>query len=162
LPENWEIFCLAASNAVERSASRRRGVQEDRAVGADNGTHVCGHLQDMALNMRTFVCRQYWTVEDRDINPAINILEAGRRFWPGDTSKTIARWQVSLVTAESHALQPWECVNKSGSPVFAAITSDDFERSTRARLSQTNCAWCVSTSIDAITGLRHRKNVSIA
>jgi putative transposase len=64
----------------------------------------CGNRQDIPLNVRVFECGACGTVEDRDLNAAINILEAGRRLWPEDASKTIARRQVSLFTAESHAL----------------------------------------------------------
>jgi transposase len=37
-------------------------------------------------------------------------------------------------------------------PVFAAITLDDSEGSTRAGISQTNCAWSVSTTAYRIVG----------
>jgi transposase len=58
----------------------------------------------MPLNMRVFECGGCGNIEDRDINAALNILEAGRRLWPGDTNKTAAMRQVLLLTAESHAL----------------------------------------------------------
>jgi putative transposase len=66
--------------------------------------HVCGHRQHMPLNVRAFECGGCAKIEDRDLNAALNILEAGRRLWPGGTRKTAAMRQVSLVTAESHAL----------------------------------------------------------
>jgi len=65
--------------------------------------HLCGHRQDMPLNMRTFVCGGCGNIECRDVNAAHNILEAGRRLRPGDTSKTSQEASVAI-TAESHAL----------------------------------------------------------
>jgi putative transposase len=64
----------------------------------------CGNRQDMPLNVRVFECGGCGTVEDRDLNAAINILEAGRRLWPGAPSKIRLGGQGALVTAESHAL----------------------------------------------------------
>jgi len=40
--------------------------------------HLCGYRQDMPLITRTFQCRSCGNVEDRDLNAAYNILEAGR------------------------------------------------------------------------------------
>ena len=65
--------------------------------------HLCGHRQDMPLNMRTFVCDGCGNVECRDVNAGRNILEAGRRLRPGDTSKTPSGASV-VITAESHLL----------------------------------------------------------
>ena len=65
--------------------------------------HLCGHRQDMPLNMRTFVCGRCGNVEDRDLNASHNILEAGRRLRSGDTSKTPSGASV-VITAESHRL----------------------------------------------------------
>ena len=50
--------------------------------------HLCGHCQDMPLNVRTFVCGGCGNIECRDVNAAHNILEAGRRLRSGDTRKT--------------------------------------------------------------------------
>jgi putative transposase len=66
--------------------------------------YLCGHRQDMPLNMRTFVCGGCGNVEQRDVNAAHNILEAGRRLRSGASSKTTHGWPDALVTAESHAL----------------------------------------------------------
>lgn len=66
--------------------------------------HGCGNRQNLSLNMRLFECGVCGKIVDRDTNAALNILEAGRRLWPGDASKTVARRQVSFLTAESHAL----------------------------------------------------------
>lgn len=66
--------------------------------------YACGHRQHMPFNMSAFECAGCANIEDRDLNAARNILEAGRRLWSGDTSKTRPGGQVSLVTAQSHAL----------------------------------------------------------
>lgn len=65
--------------------------------------HLCGHRQDMPLNMRMFVCGGCGNIEDRDLNAARNICEAGRRLRLGDTSKASQEASVAI-TAESHAL----------------------------------------------------------
>jgi putative transposase len=65
--------------------------------------HLCGHRQDMPLNMRTFVCGGCGNIECRELNAAYNILEAGRRLRSGDTSKTPSGASV-VITAESHRL----------------------------------------------------------
>jgi putative transposase len=62
--------------------------------------HLCGYCQEMALNTRMFVCKSCGNVEDRDLNAAYNILEAGRRLRSGDTSKTPREASV-VNTAES-------------------------------------------------------------
>jgi len=78
-------------------------VKIDRWEPTTTPCHLCGHRQDMPLNMRTFVCDGCGNVECRDVNAAHNILEAGRRLRPGDTSKTSQEASV-VITAESHAL----------------------------------------------------------
>jgi transposase len=47
-----------------------------------------------------FVCKSCGNVEDRDLNAAYNILEAGRRLRSEDTSKTPREASV-VNTAES-------------------------------------------------------------
>ena len=42
--------------------------------------HACGYRQDMPLNMRVFACGGCGKIEHRDLNAALNILEAGRRL----------------------------------------------------------------------------------
>jgi putative transposase len=79
-------------------------VKIDRWEPTTTLCHLCGHRQDMRLNMRTFVCDGCGNVECRDVNASHNILEAGRRLRSGAPSKTTHRWQDALVTAESHAL----------------------------------------------------------
>jgi len=64
--------------------------------------HLCGHRQDMPLITRTFECRSCGNIEDRDLNAAYNIWEAGRRLRSGASSKTAYGRQDALVTAESH------------------------------------------------------------
>jgi putative transposase len=64
--------------------------------------HLCGYRQDMPLITRTFECRSCGNVEDRDLNAAYNIWEAGRRLRSGASSKTAYGRQGALVTAESH------------------------------------------------------------
>ena len=64
--------------------------------------HLCGYRQDMPLITRTFQCRSCGNVEDRDLNAAYNIWEAGRRLRTGASSKTAHGRQDALVTAESH------------------------------------------------------------
>jgi putative transposase len=64
--------------------------------------HLCGYRQDMPLITRTFQCRSCGNVEDRDLNAAYNIWEAGRRLRSGASSKTAHGRQDALVTAESH------------------------------------------------------------
>jgi putative transposase len=39
--------------------------------------HLCGYRQDMPLTARMFKCRGCGNVEDRDLNAACNIWEAG-------------------------------------------------------------------------------------
>jgi putative transposase len=65
--------------------------------------HLCGHVQDMPLNVRLFVCGGCENVECRDVNASCNILEAGRRLRLGDASKTTSVASV-VITAESHVL----------------------------------------------------------
>ena len=74
------------------------------AGNQDKTCHLCGHRQEMRLNMRIFVCDGCGNVECRDVNASHNILEAGRRLRSGAPSKTTHGWQDALVTAESHAL----------------------------------------------------------
>jgi putative transposase len=66
--------------------------------------HLCGHRQEMPLNIRLFVCDGCGHVEDRDLNAALNIWEAGRRLRSGASSKTAYGRQDALFTAESRAL----------------------------------------------------------
>lgn len=66
--------------------------------------HVCGHQQAMPLSVRTFECQGCGCTEDRDVNAALNILEAGRGLRSGVPRKTAARRQGTLITAESHGL----------------------------------------------------------
>lgn len=82
-------------------------VKIDRWEPTTTQCHLCGHRQDMPLNMRTFVCGSCGNVECRDVNAARNILEAGRRLRSGDTSKTSQEASVVVrkhITAESHGL----------------------------------------------------------
>src|SRR5262245_864927 len=65
--------------------------------------YLCGHRQEMPLNVRLFVCDGCGRIEHRDVNASHNILEAGRRLRSGDTSKTSPEASV-VITAESHAL----------------------------------------------------------
>jgi putative transposase len=78
-------------------------IKIDRWDPTTKTCHLCGHVQDMALNVRTFVCGSCGNVECRDVNAAHNILEAGRRLWSGDTRKTSQEASVAI-TAESHVL----------------------------------------------------------
>lgn len=79
-------------------------VKIDRFEPTSQTCHACGHRQDMPLNVRTFVCGGCAASEDRDVNAALNIFEAGRGLWTGAGRKTAARRQPALTTAESHAL----------------------------------------------------------
>jgi hypothetical protein len=63
----------------------------DRWEPTTTPCHLCGHRQDMPLNVRTFVCGSCGNVECRDVNAALYILEAGRRLWSGDTGKTFRK-----------------------------------------------------------------------
>jgi putative transposase len=65
--------------------------------------HVCGHRQEMPLNMRTFVCCGCGNVEDRDVNASHNILEAGRSLRSGATRKT-SQEASGAITTKSHRL----------------------------------------------------------
>jgi putative transposase len=76
----------------------------DRWEPTTKSCHLCGYRQDMPLITRTFECRSCGNVEDRDLNAAYNIWEAGRRLRSGASSKTAHGRQDALVTAESHAL----------------------------------------------------------
>jgi putative transposase len=78
-------------------------VKIDRWEPTTTPCYLCGHRQDMPLNMRTFVCGSCGSVEDRDVNAARNILEAGRRLWSGDIRKTSQEASV-VITAESQRL----------------------------------------------------------
>ena len=57
---------------------------------------------------------------------------------------------LSSVPAEIYASYAMFPNRSIPTPVFAAITLEDFKGSTRARTSQTNCAWCVSTTLSRI------------
>ena len=78
-------------------------VKIDRWEPTTTPCHLCGHRQYMPLNTRVFVCGGCGNVECRDVNAAKNILEAGRRLWSGDASKTTSVASVAI-TAESHRL----------------------------------------------------------
>jgi putative transposase len=78
-------------------------IKIDRWEPTTKTCHLCGHVQDMPLNMRTFVCGGCGNVECRDVNAAHNILEAGRRLWSEADSKT-SQEAIGATTAESHAL----------------------------------------------------------
>ena len=78
-------------------------VKIDRWEPTTQTCHLCGHAQDMPLNVRTFACGGCGHIECRDVNAARNILEAGRRLWSGDTRKTSQEASVAI-TAESHVL----------------------------------------------------------
>jgi putative transposase len=65
--------------------------------------HLCGHVQDMPIKVRVFVCGRCGTVECRDVNASCNILEAGRRLRSGDTRKTTSVASVAT-TPESPVL----------------------------------------------------------
>jgi putative transposase len=56
----------------------------DRWEPTTKACHLCGHVQDMPLNVRVFVCGGCGNVECRDVNASCNILEAGRRLMPGE------------------------------------------------------------------------------
>ena len=96
-------FADLAKSAMDGKEARERSNQ-DRPTGPTTKTcHLCGHVQDMPLNMRTFVCGGCGNLECRDVNAAHNILEAGRRLWSGADSKT-SQEAIGATTAESHAL----------------------------------------------------------
>ena len=78
-------------------------VKIDRWEPTTKTCHLCGHVQDMPLNVRVFVCGGCGNLECRDVNASCNILEAGRRLRPGDTNKTTSVASVAI-TAESHVL----------------------------------------------------------
>ena len=78
-------------------------VKIDRWEPTTQICHVCGHRQEMPLNMRTFVCGGCGNVEDRDVNASHNILEAGRSLRSGATRKT-SQEASGAITAESHRL----------------------------------------------------------
>jgi putative transposase len=65
--------------------------------------HLCGHVQDMPLNVRVFICGNCRNIEDRDANASYNILEAGRSLRSGATRKT-SQEASGVITAESHRL----------------------------------------------------------
>jgi putative transposase len=65
--------------------------------------HCCGHIQPVSLSERVVVCEGCGSIQDRDINASLNILECGRALWSGVDSKTSAE-AVHVITAESHAL----------------------------------------------------------
>jgi transposase len=80
----------------------------------------------MPLNTRVFVCRGCPNIECRDVNASCSILEAGRRLRSGDTRKISQEASVAVrkhITAESHRLEPWECVNDQ---VFCGEVSGEF------------------------------------
>ncbi len=78
-------------------------VKIDRWEPTTKRCHLCGYCQEMPLKTRTLVCKSCGNVDDRDLNAAYNILEAGRRLRSGDTSKTSREASV-VNTAESHRL----------------------------------------------------------
>jgi putative transposase len=78
-------------------------VQINRWEPTSQLCHVCQHRQQMPLNMRIFVCGGCGHVEDRDLNAAHNILEAGRSLRSGATRKT-SQEASGAITAESHRL----------------------------------------------------------
>ena len=78
-------------------------VQINRWEPTSQVCHVCQHRQQMPLNMRIFVCGGCGHVEDRDLNAAHNILEAGRSLRSGATRKT-SQEASGAITAESHRL----------------------------------------------------------
>lgn len=79
-------------------------VKVDRWEPTTQRMSCCHHRQAVGLEERVVICRRCGTVHDRDVNAAVNILEAGRGLWPGAGRKTTARWQPAVVTAESHGL----------------------------------------------------------
>jgi putative transposase len=81
----------------------RELVKIDRWEPTSKTCHLCGQVQEMPLNMRTFVCGGCENIEDRDVNASHNILEAGRSLRSGDTRKTTSVASVAI-TAESHGL----------------------------------------------------------
>ena len=58
-------------------------VKIDRWEPTTKTCRLCGHVQDMPLNMRVFECGGCGNVECRDVNASHNILEAGRRLEVG-------------------------------------------------------------------------------
>jgi putative transposase len=78
-------------------------VQINRWEPTSQVCHLCQHRQQMSLNMRIFVCGGCGHVEDRDLNAAHNILEAGRSLRSGATRKT-SHEASGAITAESHRL----------------------------------------------------------
>jgi putative transposase len=82
-------------------------VKIDRWEPTTKTCHLCGHVQEMPLNTRVFVCGGCANIECRDVNASCNILEAGRRLRSGDTRKTSQEASVAVrkhITAESHRL----------------------------------------------------------
>src|SRR6516162_10976808 len=77
-------------------------VKIDQWEATTKSCHLCGYRQDMPLITRTFECRSCGNVEDRDLNAAYNIWEAGRRLRTATSRKTAHGRQDALVTAESH------------------------------------------------------------
>ena len=63
----------------------------------------CWHIQDVALNVRVFVCERCGHTEDRDLNAAKSILEEGRLLRSGAARKT-SQEASGVNTAESHGL----------------------------------------------------------
>ena len=78
-------------------------IKIDRWEPTSQTCYLCGHVQDMPLNMRTFVCGGCGNLEDRDVNASHNILEAGRSLRSGATRKT-SQEASGAITAESHRL----------------------------------------------------------
>jgi transposase len=73
-------------------------VQINRWEPTSQMCHLCQHRQQMPLNMRIFVCGGCGHVEDRDLNAAHNILEAGRSLRSGATRKTshqVNNWTIA-------------------------------------------------------------------
>jgi transposase len=62
----------------------------------------------MPLNTRSFVCGGCGNVENRDVNAAYNVLEAGRSLGSGATPARPRKGLVALLPPNPVGFKPWE------------------------------------------------------